>query len=102
MKYMDIYKVKNYKSFAEKLKEKTDCDVIIKIIEKEHVHYQIDKEGFPLGVLCVQDGEVSFAPFVNYDNAKDSQYINVMYMPMFEDFSRLLTTFSEMFVIEDD
>lgn len=37
---MEIIKVKNYKVFAETLKRKIGCEVIIKIISnKDHYHF---------------------------------------------------------------
>lgn len=97
---MEIIKVKNYKKFAETLKEKTKCEVRIKLMSNsiDHVHYQLDKDGFPLGVLCVDKGEVSFAPFATHETAQNDQYINVQYMPMFEDFINVLKVFEDMFI----
>ena len=49
---MEIIKVKNYKVFAENLKKKTGCNVIIKIMDdKAHYHFQLDKDGISLGVF---------------------------------------------------
>ena len=90
---MEIYKVKDYKVFANQLMDKTGCDVSIRLL---------DKMGLPLGVLCVDDGEVSFAPFVTLDTAKNDQYINAQNLPLFDDFIRLLTVFREMFVEEEE
>lgn len=99
---MEIIKVKNYKSFAEILKNKTGCEVIIKIMEdKDHYHFQLNKDGISLGVLCLDKGEVSFAPFVTHANDRNDQYINVNYMPMLGDFIDVLNVFNEMFVCED-
>ena len=99
---MEILKVKNYKTFAEMLSRKTGCKVDIKILTHTHIHYQLSKDGLPMGVLCIDDDEPSFAPFVSHDNATDDQYINVQYMPLFDDFIKLLKVFAEMFVYEDD
>lgn len=98
---MEIMKVKNYKVFAETLKKKTGCEVNIKILEKDHIHYQLTKDGIALGVLCVDKGEASFAPFVSHDTAQNDQYINVQYMPMLEDFISVLKVFNELFVCEE-
>lgn len=99
---MEIMKVKNYKVFAENLKQKTGCEVNIKIMEKaNHIHYQLTKDGIPLGVLCVDEGEASFAPFATHDTARDEQYINVAYMPMLDDFIAVLKVFGELFVCEE-
>lgn len=99
---MEIMKVKNYKAFAEKLKVKTGCDVNIKIIGTNHEHYQLSKDGISLGVLCVDKGEVSFAPFVSHETAQNDQYINVRYMPMLDDFIVVLKVFGELFVCEEE
>lgn len=98
---MEIYKVKNYKVFADQLKKTTGCDVSIKLIAKNHTHYQLNKMGLSLGVLCVDNGEVSFAPFVTHETAKDDQYINVQNFPLFDDFVQLLTVFHSLFVDEE-
>lgn len=98
---MEIYKVKNYKAFAKQLEEKTGCNVTIQVIGKDHTHYQLNKMGISLGVLCVDQGEVSFAPFVTHNTARDSQYINAENLPLFDDFVSLLLTFRDMFVDDD-
>jgi len=100
---MEIMKVKNYKVFSETLKKKNGCEVTIKIMNsKDHYHFQLNKDGISLGVLCLDQGEASFAPFVSLDTAKDDQYINVKYMPMLEDFIGVLKVFDEMFVCEEE
>lgn len=99
---MEIMKVKNYKVFAEMLKKKTGCEVIIKIMKgKDHFHFQLNKDGISLGVLCLAQGEASFAPFVTHETALDDQFINVNYMPMLDDFINILKVFSELFVCEE-
>jgi len=96
---MEIYKVKNYKTLAEELANKTGCDIKIQLQrDRDHIHYQLDKMGISLGVLCVNNGEISFAPFERFETAKNEQYINAKYLPLFEDFVQLLKTFQEMFV----
>lgn len=99
---MEIMKVKNYRAFSETLKHKTGCNVIIKLMANNHTHYQLSKDGISLGVLCIDNGEASFAPFVTLDNAKNEQYINVQYMPMLEDFIKVLNVFNELFVCEEE
>lgn len=98
---MEIMKVKNYKAFAETLKKKTGCEVNIKLMSADHTHYQLSKDGISLGVLCIDKGEASFAPFVNHETVNDEQYINVQYMPMLDDFIGVLKVFSELFVCEE-
>lgn len=98
---MEIMKVKNYKVFAEELKKKTNCEVMIRIMNsKDHYHFQLSKYGVPMGVLCLDCGEASFAPFANFENARDEQYINVKYMPMLDDLISIFRVFDELFVCE--
>ena len=96
---MEIYKVKNYKTFAEELANKTGCDIKIQLQrDRDHIHHQLDKMGISLGVLCVNNGEISFAPFERFDTVKNEQYINAKYLTLFDDFKQLMKTFQEMFV----
>lgn len=101
-----IDRVKNYKQFADVLRAKTGCkNIEIKVMDRngEHVHYQIkDKDGLPLGVLCIDKGYASFAPFVTFDNVCDEQYVSVTYMTQVEEFTNLLKVFKEMFVVDYD
>lgn len=97
---MEIYKVKNYKALAMELEKNTGCSVNIKLMGRDHTHYQLSKMGLSLGVLCIDRGEVSFAPFVTHESARDDMYINACNLPMFDDFIQLLTVFREMFVSE--
>lgn len=99
---MEVMKVKNYKAFAETLKRKTGCDVKIKIMGQNHEHYQLTKDGISLGVLCIDKGTASFAPFVDHETAQNDQYINVKYMPMLDDFIAVLKVFGELFVCEEE
>ncbi len=99
---MEIMKVKNYKTFAEMLKGKTGCEINIKLMGKDHVHYQLTKDGITLGVLCIDEDEASFAPFVSHENAQNDQYINVQYMPMIDDFIHVLKVFADLFVCESE
>ena len=98
---MEIIKVKNYKVFADTLKNKTGCEVDIRVLNKDHTHYQLSKDGISLGILCVDRGEVSFAPFVTHGTAKNEQYIDVQYLPMLDDLIRVLNVFRELFVSEE-
>ncbi|MDE6148657.1 MAG: hypothetical protein K2F81_00980 [Ruminococcus sp.] len=95
---MEIYKVKNYKKFADELKEKTGCNVDVKILGRDHFHYQLSKDGLSLGILCVDKGEASFAPFVTHETAKNDNYLNLQFLPLFDEFTLLLSVFKDMFV----
>lgn len=100
---MEIMKVKNYKVFAESLRKKTGCEVTIRIMNsKDHYHFQLNKDGISLGVLCLDQGEASFAPFVTHEDAKNDQFINVEYMPMLEDFISVLKVFEGIFVCKEE
>lgn len=95
---LEIIKVKDYKVFARQLEEETGCDISIKLMGKDHTHYQLDKMGLPLGVLCVDNGEVSFAPLNTIEQVSNAEFINIRYFPMFDDLTNLFTTFRRMFV----
>lgn len=95
---MEIYKVKNYKKFADELKVKTRCDVDVKIIGQDHFHYQLSKDGLSLGILCIDEGDASFAPFVTHETARNDNYLNLQFLPLFDDFVSLLSVFKDMFV----
>lgn len=100
-----IYKAKNYKAFAALLEKETGCTVKIELMNSkaDHVHYQLnDKYDMTLGVLCVNDGDVSFAPFETLESASDNQYINVGYMVQFDDFAKLLNVFAKLFVSTEE
>lgn len=98
---MEIMKVKNYKVFSETLKAQTGCDVSIKLMGNEHVHYQLTKDGIAIGVLCVDNGEVSFAPFVTHETAQNEQYVSMQYLPMLDDFVEVLKAFYTLFVANE-
>ena len=95
-----INKIKNYKDFATMLEKHTGCSIKIKLMRgKDHIHYQLnDKYGISLGVLCMDDGQPSFAPFVTLETAEDNQYINLKHVPQFDDFAHVLGVFKEIFV----
>lgn len=98
---MEIIKVKNYKEFAQMLRNKTGCEVLIKVLDShgKHVHYQLNRDGMSLGVLCVDDGNPSFAPFCTFENdCYTESYISVKYMPLIDDFINVLKVFGEIFV----
>lgn len=95
----NINKIKNYKQFAEMLEGKTGCSIKIKIIERNHIHYQLnDKNGLSLGVLCVYDENVSFAPLTTHEDATDEQYITGFHIVQFDELAKLLYVLKEMFV----
>ena len=95
---MEIYKVKDYKKFSEELKMKTGCQVSVQVIGKNHFHYQLSVDGMNLGVLCIENGEATFAPFVGHETARNDNYLNLSFLPLYEEFTSLLAVFKSMFV----
>lgn len=87
--------MKNYRQFAELLEQTTKCNVTIQIMRtNEHYHYQLDDRfGMSLGVLCVDKGGISFAPFVTHKTCQDSQFININHAVQFDDFAMILQGF---------
>lgn len=98
----DFKRVNNYVEFARMLEQVTGCSVKIKIMNRtDHIHYQLnDKYDVSLGVLCIDGGIASFAPFVTHETAQSEQYINVQYMVMFDEFINVLSAFKKIFVEE--
>lgn len=100
-----INTIKSYKAFAELLEKETGCTVKIRLMDNKanHVHYQLnDRYDMTLGVLCIDDGDASFAPFETLDSASDNQYINVQHMVQFDDFVKLLNAFAKLFVSTEE
>lgn len=100
-----INTVKNYKAFAALLEKETGCTVKIKLMDNkaDHVHYQLnDKYDMTLGVLCVDNGDVSFAPFETHESVSNNQYINVQHMVQFDDFAKLIGVFAKLFVSTEE
>ena len=90
----DFKRANNYVEFARMLEQATGCSVKIKIMNgADHIHYQ-------LGVLCIDKGIASFAPFATHETAQNEQYINVQYMVMFDEFVNVLNAFKKIFVEE--
>ena len=51
-----------------------------------------------VGVLCMDDGELSFAPLVSDENAANSQYINFSRLPDFKIVADLMISLMDKFV----
>lgn len=98
----DFKRVNNYVEFARMLEQATGCSVKIKIMNREdHIHYQLNNRyDVSLGVLCIDKGIASFAPFATHETARDEQYIYVQYMVMFDEFINVLSAFKKIFVEE--
>lgn len=80
---MKIKKTKDYRAFGDYLSNISGCDITIEIMnEKNHVHFQFKKEGIPLGILCINEDEIVFAPFE----------------PFLNDLAGLITIFGEVFI----
>lgn len=95
---MEIIKVKDYKVFAQKLEQKTGCNITIKLMGSDHTHYQLDKIGLSLGVLCIDKGVASFAPLNTMDKVTNAEFINIQSFPLFDDLIDLFAIFRKMFV----
>ena len=97
----EIKTVKNYRTFADELAKKTGCSVKIKLMNDKgnHIHYQLnDKYDMTLGILCIDDGVASFAPFVNHDTVHNEQYISMNKFPMLEELIATMTVLRDMFM----
>ena len=100
---LKINKVKNYRQLAEVIEKETGYSVKIRAIGVNHMHYEIyDGYDMILGTLCVQNRDISFAPFVTSDNAQDCQYINGTCLVQATEFINFINIFSKMFVEEAD
>lgn len=100
-----INQIKNYQHFATIIEEETNCSVKIKVMNRDasHVHYQInDRFDMSLGVLCIDNGDISFSPFTTINNSPDDSFINIYHLVRVEDFVKLLSVFSEMFVKDEE
>lgn len=97
---MEVVKFKNYKAFAEELKTKTGCDnVNIKLMSgNNHYHFQLDKMGVPIGIVCYDNGNISFAPFVSHETAHNEQYISMNKFPMLEELIGTMVVLRDMFM----
>ena len=99
----DIKKVKNFRGFGELLEKETGCDITIQLMDGDgsHTHYQFnDRFGMTLGVLCVDDGYASFAPFETLDSADDNQYINISHLTQIDDFMNVLSVLGKIFIAD--
>ena len=101
----EIKKVKNYRQFAELLGKETGCSILVRPMTKdgEHTHYQMnDRFGMSLGVLCVDDGYASFAPFETLESAENNQYININHLTQTEDFIKVMSVLGKIFVTDNN
>ena len=64
----------------------------------DHTHYQLDKIGLSLGVLCIDKGVASFAPLNTMDKVTNAEFINIQSFPLFDDLIDLFAIFRKMFV----
>lgn len=99
----DVKKVKNFRQFGELLEKETGCNVTIRPVNKDgtHTHYQLDDRfGMTLGVLCVDNGYASFAPFETLDSAENNQYINISHLVQVNDFMNVLSVFGKIFIAD--
>lgn len=99
-----VEKVIDYKAFAELLEERTGCSIEIEVKDRKgkHIHFQLnDKYNMSLGVLCICDGEASFAPFATHKSVSNEQYINIHHMVQRDDFVKILGVFEKLFVSKE-
>lgn len=95
---MEIIKIKNYNKMADELAEATGLTVNPRVIGRNHVHYEFKKGNMAVGVLCMDDGELSFAPLVSDEKAANSQYINFSRLPDFKIVADLMISLMDKFV----
>lgn len=101
----EVKKVKNYRQFAELLERETGCDIVIQVMNNDstHIHYQMnDKFGMSLGVLCVDEGYASFAPFETLKSALNEQYININHLTQTDDFFKVMSVLGKIFITDID
>lgn len=99
---IEIKKVKDHKVFAEKLAKNTECNVRIKVIGKNHVHYEFGKSGVALGILCIDNGTPSFAPLKSFSTVTNDSFVSGEYFSFFDNFSLILNELSSIFVDWED
>ena len=98
-----VNKIKSYKKFADSLKQETGFNIKTDIVEHNHFHFQFtDSYGLSLGVLCVNDGNLSFAPLVTLESAQNGEYIDFDKLPQFGDLSKLFTIFESLFLENEE
>lgn len=100
----NIKKVKNYRQFAELLEKETGCRVTIKPMNEDgtHTHYQLDDRfGMTIGVLCVDDGYASFAPFETLQSVADNQYISISHLTQIDDFTKVMSVLGNIFITNE-
>jgi len=92
----------NYNEFSKTLRDLTQCDVEIRIMATNHVHYGLTKCGICIMVLCFNNGELSFVPFKNVNDAtiQNCEYISTDYAPSFETFADALTSISNLLYVK--
>lgn len=95
---MEIIKIKNYNKMADELSEATGLVVNPRVISKNHVHYEFKKGNMAVGVLCINEGELSFAPLTSDDKAANSQYISFSRLPDFKIVADLMIVLMGKFV----
>lgn len=83
---MEFKKVQNYLHFGERIKSHLEVEEIkITKISKMHYHYELFIKGLSLGVLCYNQGEITFSPFDlrNTKNSNMAGYIDSDWLPLF-------------------
>lgn len=69
-------------------------------MKKNHYHFQLDSDGISIGVLCMDKGEPSFAPFTTLKNVKNDNFINCTYMSLIDDLINVFKVLGDMFTCD--
>lgn len=96
---MKLKKVINYKEIAKEIEIATGMNVSVKIMKgKDHFHFGLtDENELPIGIVCYDEGKLSFAPFRKLDdNINDAEYINFVYAPLTNAFLKTFKALSDL------
>jgi hypothetical protein len=94
---LGIKKKANYIEFGNKILEMSGCKGTYEIIGENHFHYELNKNGMVIGILCYDNGDLSFAPFKSFkDRGINNCYISFDLVPSFKDFTETLTKLGEL------
>jgi len=94
---LNILKVKDYIEFGDKLKELTGCNVCYKIMRDDnHYHYELEKNGLTIGIVCYDKGKIRFAPFGTFSNCPNDRFIDFKFAPSFKDVTETLIKLSTL------
>ncbi len=95
---MEVIKIKDYNKMADELATASGLVVNPRVISRNHIHYEFKKGNMAVGVLCMDEGVLSFAPLVSDDKAANSQYISFTRLPDFKIVADLMVVLMGKFV----